>query len=678
MRPRKTKTLPPEVESAINVSASSINAGQTVIFCGAGVSRDSGFPVVEEFVPYVLLTLCVSSEEIPAIEASLKAIADAQQRQDRLKQIIAKKMEVSPEVVGKIINSLPFEAFMETLRENSKIDELFTIYDAEAYEPHVEPNSNHVILARLAATGKVRTIVTTNFDQLIEKALGQEGRLAGRDYDVVYREEDFERIDWAHDRCRLIKIHGSVDDKQSMAITMTQVAKQELSAARAGIIRHVFSQGGHQQVLTLGYSCSDVFDLSPQIVALKDNLKKVSVVEHVGGPKIENIRNKEDKNPFKAFDNSTRLFLNTSDLVEALWKATLKEPYQYYKALKTSPDWKAKVQAWCANSVHEQSEAIKDAILGRIFNAICEWRAARGRDERVCAYAKEHANSGLEGHAMLNMGNACMHLGEYPKAIGLYEQALEIAQRIEEVQGEGSTLASMGTACMHLGDYPKAIGLYQQALEIFRRIGDAWGGGDALANMGNAYLELGDYPKAIELYEQAQEIAHPIGNVRGSTLGNMGLAYAHLGEYPKAIELYEQRLEIARRVGDALAEGHALGNMGNAYDDLGEHRKAIELYEQRLEIAQRIEDVGGEASTLGNMGLAYAHLGEYPKAIGLYQQALEIFRRLRDVRGEGRCLGNIGNAYASMGDKEKAAQAFAQSNAIFAKLGLSHMGRTID
>ncbi len=125
MRPRKTKTLPPEVENAMNAIASSINAGQTIIFCGAGISRDSGFPVVNELVPYVLLTLCAGSEGITAIEACLRTIADVQQRQVRLNQIIAERMEVLPEVVGKIINSLPFEAFVETLRNNSKIDEIF-------------------------------------------------------------------------------------------------------------------------------------------------------------------------------------------------------------------------------------------------------------------------------------------------------------------------------------------------------------------------------------------------------------------------------------------------------------------------------------------------------------------------------------------------------------------------
>ncbi len=594
------------------------------------------------------------------------------------------------------------------------------IYDAVAYEPHVEPNTNHMMLARLVATGKVRTIVTTNFDQLIEKALDQQGMQPGQDCDVIYREEDFERIDWAQDRCRLIKIHGSIDDTQAMAITLSQVAKQELSAARAGIVRHVFSRGDHKQVLILGYSCSDVFDLSPQIEALTDSLKKVCLVQHSGSPKIEDIREQERKNPFKAFDNSTRLFLNTGNLVEALWKATLKEPYQDHKALKTTPDWKAKVQAWYIDSLQTHSEAIKDGIPGQIFHAICEWRAAIGRYEHVLAYARGHAHDQLEEFALSNMGDAYRDLGEYRKAIGLYEQALEIARRIGDVQGEGVILTNMGSACVQLGEHRKAIGFHEQALDIARRIGDLRGEGAALgsmgiayanlgeyskaigfleqalemarrigdlrgegtdlANMGSAYLQVGEYRKAIGFLEQALDIARRIGDLRGegTALTNMGSACVQLGEYSKAIGLKEQALDIARRIGDLRGEDAALGSTGNAYLQLGEYRKAIGFYEQALEIERRIGNAQDEGSTLGNMGIAYGNLGEYRKAVGFLEEALEAHRRIGDLRAEGLDLGSIGLAYASIGGKAKAAQTFAQSKAILARLELPHMVSGID
>jgi tetratricopeptide (TPR) repeat protein len=671
MRLRERKTLPPEVENAIDAIAGSINAGQTIIFCGAGISRDSGFPVVNEFVPYMLLTLCAGSEEIPAIEAGLKAIADAEQRQNRLKQIIAEKMEVSPEVIDKIVNNLPFEAFVEALHENSKIDEILGIYDAEAYEPHVEPNTNHMLLARLVATGKVRTIVTTNFDQLIEKALEQQGKKANRDYDVIYREEDFERIDWRQDRCRLIKLHGSIDDKEAMAITLRQVAKQELSASRAAVIRQVFSLGDHKEVLILGYSCSDVFDLSPQIERLGGNLKQVYLVEHVGGPKIEDIRDRKENNPFKASVNSTRVFLHTGDMVETLWNATLEEPYQDHETPENPPDWKAKVHTWYTDSVRTHSEAIKDLIPGRLFYAICEWRAATGRYERVLAYARGHGDARLEGLALGNMGIAYKNLGEHRKAVEFQEQHLEIALRIGDVRGEGSALSNAGNAYSALGEHRRAIGLYQQHLEIALRIGDVEGTVCALGNLGSAYADVGEYHKAIEVDKLALKTARSIGDVQGegNALGNMGIAYKNLGEHRKAIEFQEQHLEIARRIGDVQGEGSALGNMGMAYADLGDYRTAIGLYEQHLEIARRIGEARSEGMALGNMGMAYADLGDYRTAIGLYEQHLEIARRIGEARSEGNALGNMGNAYEALGEHRKAVEFQEQHLEIARRIG---------
>jgi tetratricopeptide (TPR) repeat protein len=665
------QTLPPEVENAINAIASNINAGETIVFCGAGISRDSGLPVVSELVPYVLLTLCACSEEIPAIEDSLKTFPDAQERQDRLKQIIAKKMEVSFQAIDRITNSLPFEAFMETLRDNSRIDRLFEVYDAEAYKPHIEPNTNHTMLARLVATGKVRTIVTTNFDQLIEKALEHQGKQAGLDYDVIYRDEDFERIDWAQDRIRLIKIHGSIDDKQAIAITLSQVARQELSVAKADIIRRVFGHGDHRAVLILGYSCSDVFDLSPQIEALTESPKQVCLVQHSSSPRIENIREQEQKNPFKAFVNSTRLFINTSDLVEALWEATLKGPYEGHEALETTPDWKAKLQAWYVDSEQMRSDDVRDVFLGQIFAAICEWRTAIARYEHVIANAGGHADEQISGVALGNLGNAYESLGEYDKSIGFHEQALEIHRRIGNSKGISKTLVNMGNAYYSLGEYDKSIGFHEQALEIARLMGNVRGESYALGNMGNAYYSLGEYGKAIGFHEQALEIARRIGDVRseGRNLDFLGNAYSSLGEYRKAIGFYEQALEIARRIGDVQGEGNALDNMGVAYRDLSEYGKAIGFHEQALEIARRIGDAQAEGRDMGNIAAAYYGLGEYRKAIGLYEQALETARRIGDVQGEGCHLGHIGVAYYSLGEHHKAIWFHEQALEIDRRIG---------
>lgn len=75
-------------------------------------------------------------------------------------------------------------------------------------------------------------------------------------------------------------------------------------------------------MLILGYSCSDVFDISPAIERIGKNLQiRVMLVEHIFDQtkqRAEDIQIKEDRNPFGNFSNGTRLYYNTDELVQFL------------------------------------------------------------------------------------------------------------------------------------------------------------------------------------------------------------------------------------------------------------------------------------------------------------------------------------------------------------------------
>jgi NAD-dependent SIR2 family protein deacetylase len=313
--------------------AQSINNAELILFCGAGISCNSGIPMVSPLVNYVLDKL-----QIPEHEKKLFFKSD-----------------------------LPFEAFVEVLRENSTVDKIFDIYDADKPTINaVKPNSNHFLLAKLVKSGKLKTIVTTNFDQLIERALasGPNPWQENHEYDVLYKEQHFKNIDWNDNRIRLIKIHGSIHDIKSMAITIKQVANKKFSSLRKNVVDYVFSNGSHKSVLILGYSCSDAFDIVPQIKAINGPRKNVFLVEHTtnGSPTVEGIETKKEKNPFKGFDGS-RVFLNTDTLVKSLWKEVFKE---CRKVEKITIPWEKNVDAWCSGV----PALIKSKIAGLIFWAI--------------------------------------------------------------------------------------------------------------------------------------------------------------------------------------------------------------------------------------------------------------------------------------------------------------------
>jgi tetratricopeptide (TPR) repeat protein len=666
-----TDNLVTEIDNSLHSIAENINKHETAILCGAGISKDSGFPVVNDIVPYILLSLCVNQDEITSIESNMEAILDSLQRQNYLKNIITKKLEISTEILDKVVNSLPFESIVEILVANSEVDNMLDIYCSDTYSPPIKPNPNHMLIAQLVATGKVKTIVTTNFDKLIERALEQLGKVAGQDFDVIFHEEDFNKIDWSKDKCRLIKLHGSIEDKQAMAITLNKITQRENYSHREAVIKQLFSKGKHHQVLVLGYSCSDVFDVSPQIVSLDADLKQVFLVQHSDVYKVEDIREQEQKNPFRAFNNGIRLFFNTNILVENIWKATIEEPHQVNEFNNGNPEWKKKIKDWCIDSIQACSEVFNEIVLGLLFDSIGEWQAAIRRYENVLVYTKMHKDIRREGIALNNIGNAYGKLGEYNKSVDYFKQALEITCTIGDIEGECKALNNLASSQSILGNNQEAMELYKQALEKARRGGYIQIVVGCLSNICKEYRNLGEYNKATGLLNQAIEIARQFGDLRGeiSSLSDLGVIYANIGEYQKAINCFTEAWEKSVLIGDIASESTNLRFIGNIYLQSGEYRKAMNYYEKSLEIARRLGDFLGLSTTLGSLSLTYRHLGENHKAIELAQQALNIARQIGNLQGVSVYTCVLASEFRNIGEYTKSIELYKQSLEIAQHLG---------
>jgi len=219
---------------------------------------------------------------------------------------------------------------------------------------------------------------------------------------------------------------------------------------------------------------------------------------------------------------------------------------------------------------------------------------------------------------------------EYREALSFYEKAVSLDP------ANSIHLNQYGMNLHTLGEPKKAIGYYEQALEIDKALYGYKHPDVArnLNNIGMAWKALGEPEKAIGYYEQALEIIkasygdkHP--HV-ATSLNNIGVALNALGEPEKAIGYYEQALEIDKEV---FGEKHTavaieLNNIGEAWRVLGEPKKAIGYYEQSLEIDKKTYGFNhpSVARDLNNKGGAYYALGENKKALGNFEQALEIIR----------------------------------------------------
>lgn len=177
-----------------------IKKGKLSIYCGAGISFNSGLPVVNQLLGYLFKKLNLSNTECNALWDS----------------------------------DTPFENIMEKLISESELTEFQNIF-AEG-----TPNINHLFIAKLIKNGFVKIVYTTNFDLLIEKALVLEGLELEKDFKVYKTEKKLREINWNETSVKIIKIHGCASAQEEMAITLSQLASNRYLDLRTDLLTQNF------------------------------------------------------------------------------------------------------------------------------------------------------------------------------------------------------------------------------------------------------------------------------------------------------------------------------------------------------------------------------------------------------------------------------------------------------
>ncbi len=108
----------------------------------------------------------------------------------------------------------------------------------EAAEGRKVPTSAHRAIARLAQTGFVRVIITTNFDRLLENAL----RDAGIEPMVIASDDDVKgAVPLIHSRCAVVKVHGDYLDTR---IRNTEIELSSYSDEMNTLLDRIFDEHG--------------------------------------------------------------------------------------------------------------------------------------------------------------------------------------------------------------------------------------------------------------------------------------------------------------------------------------------------------------------------------------------------------------------------------------------------
>ncbi|MEC4805894.1 MAG: CHAT domain-containing protein [Jaaginema sp. PMC 1079.18] len=303
----------------------------------------------------------------------------------------------------------------------------------------------------------------------------------------------------------------------------------------------------------------------------------------------------------------------------------------------------------------------------------------------------------VEEFRLYREGVELFEQNRYPEAIATLEEALAIAQQLEDWDRQGRNLNYIGFIYGTLEDYPAALAAYQKALVAYRSMGDNDENGEVsldsvykddelgvLSNIGTVYYRLGDYKQALEYHQKVLDAAQVLNNLgrEQTALNNLGLIYSDLGQYYQALDFLERALALRSQVVSNSGAGSQRYNIGLVYFRLGEYDRALEFYEETLSVVRRLKDRSGEAKALNAIANVYSRQKRYEAALDYYQQALEIAKTLEIPSLVGTTLHNIGKVQQNLEDYEVALDYYQQALEIYQSLNrkfgsaiiLNHIG----
>ncbi|MGB7297022.1 MAG: CHAT domain-containing protein [Candidatus Aminicenantales bacterium] len=259
-----------------------------------------------------------------------------------------------------------------------------------------------------------------------------------------------------------------------------------------------------------------------------------------------------------------------------------------------------------------------------------------------------------------SLGSSLRQRGEFYRAIAVFDEALQIACKLNESKGQIECLLQLGIVHWNIGKIKESVSFYRRALILSQNLGrkDFEAECSGYIQIYNFYIRgkeahaSGLYKESIAHFDSAIEVARKIKSPEHELkcLRQMSFSYLRLEMYDKYLSINEIGLEIAIELNHQKEEGKFINNIGLSNLLTCNYSKALVLFKKALRIAQVTKDNELDKSIyLTNIGLAYYHLGHHEKAVAYLEQALEIDFRLNDEEGICIDLNNIGTAYSSKG-----------------------------
>ena len=289
----------------------------------------------------------------------------------------------------------------------------------------------------------------------------------------------------------------------------------------------------------------------------------------------------------------------------------------------------------------------------RVEEAVAAGQAAleESRFEEASSYFRSALKRGgwsIEDEASIR----CL-LSEALEKRGLHREQLEPVAKYEKLGEFGrlsenwqmSTLVRLGWGYSFNNDLPRAIALFNQAIQIARRLDDHAGMGACYFGLGRAYRNFSEIRIARDHYTSALEHFRHIGDWRKLAESYLYIGYiqAYEGDFRSALQSLRQALTIIGDKDEHDLLGRANMYLAVTYDNLGVTAKSLASYERCIAHFRQAGNITHLAINQNNIADKLVWLGRWGEAEALVKEAIEVLQNSTLIAQYGGALDTLAN-----------------------------------
>lgn len=247
----------------------------------------------------------------------------------------------------------------------------------------------------------------------------------------------------------------------------------------------------------------------------------------------------------------------------------------------------------------------------------------------------------------------------------LAEQAIDLSEKIQYLQGLGDGYIRLGLYEKLKGDCDAAVAYYRKSLYYRKKIGDIQLIAKTYSNIGVAYNTCDKTDSAIYYHLQALRLAESIHDdeIQAKSYNNLGIAYQRNKDWKDAEYYYRKGIEQYKKLGSQPDVITLESNLGSLFIDMEQADSALSIFTKVLVDGADIMGDLERASVYNNMGLAYQLKLQPDQALNYYTKAADIYREY-EAGTLAVILSNIGSIQVLEGNYTEGEKALLESNMI--------------